>query len=196
MKECAIGIGAALPSAYQRSRTTGCNIFMQISGMFDDNMLSKLGSFQNQLNALKTMEGRRDVHTTGLVNEAFATCVSSALELITFGVHARKCDAVMKAVLTLSCAETLTCEACISNCTIAFFLCSAMYAALGVILMIFWNVCWNIFSSHFFIGFNHVQVPLNCTLEARPGPQAYWYTEKGPSVTTANASPTTQLASI
>jgi hypothetical protein len=52
---------------------------LQGSGMFDDDNLTNVGTFQAQITGLKTFDGWHDIHTTGLVNEGFAARISNAL---------------------------------------------------------------------------------------------------------------------
>jgi hypothetical protein len=63
---------------------------LQGSGMFTNDMLTKHATFRDQITALQTLDGWHDVHTTGVVNEGFATRISNALELLYFGVDAKK----------------------------------------------------------------------------------------------------------
>jgi hypothetical protein len=68
---------------------------LQGSDMFDDDMLTNLGTFQDQITALKTLDGWHDVQLTGLVNQGFAARISNALELLYFGVDSKKCRAAI-----------------------------------------------------------------------------------------------------
>ena len=65
-------------------------LFLKGSGLFPEDKVNSVKTFKDQLDMLKTMEGWHDVHVTGAVNEAFATRVSNALELIYFGVDVKK----------------------------------------------------------------------------------------------------------
>jgi hypothetical protein len=65
-------------------------LFLEGSNKFNAQVLNKMTTCNDQLNALKTLSGWHDVHTTDLIKHAFASRVSNALELIYFGVDAKK----------------------------------------------------------------------------------------------------------
>lgn len=60
------------------------------SGRFERQDVRACKTMEQQLNLLKKMPGWTDVNLTGAVNEAFGERLSNALELVYFGVPAKK----------------------------------------------------------------------------------------------------------